>query len=119
MRPLVCPCWALPSTFSWGFWSSFYVDTVHLVNQLNFATHLIILGQILVFAPKEFFEGQRLPLYGLLVACVLPCLGLMRALIAEEGQEWAETHLFYGCRLITSILFVHMLLSRGDGRGQH
>lgn len=106
---------------SWAFLFSFYIDNdrIYLLDQVSFFLLLIIFLQVLLYGPKEFFAGQRLPFYGLLVACTVPCLGLLRALIDEEGRKWTHNQLFYGFTLITSILFVQMLLSRGDSRGQH
>ena len=104
---------------AWALLFSFYVSTVYLVDQVSFFMHFVILFQVIVYGPKEFFAGQRVPLYVLLVICTVPTLGLVRALIDEEGRQWSHNQLFYAFMLVTSILFVHMLLSRGDARGQN
>lgn len=106
-------------TTAWGFWFSFYVSKIYFVQPVYFIVQSVILGQLIMFGPNEFFAGHRLPFYGMLVAAVLPSLGLVRALIDEEGRSWCHDQLFYAIAMITNVLFVHMLLSRGDARGQH
>lgn len=106
--------------FTWSFWFSVYVDTVYLWDQITCLLHLVLLAQAIWHGHKEFFAaGERAPFYGLIGVCLIVSLGLMRAVIDEEGRQWAHNELYYGCMFLTSILFVQMLLSRGDARGQH
>ena len=112
------PLPALVLQCAWGFWFSFYAKDIEFDDQIYFILHLIMLGQLMVFGHKEFFAGQRLPLYGLVVAFLLPSVALMRAFIDEEGSSWTHNEVWYGVMCLTSILSVPMLLSRRDTRGQ-
>ena len=116
------PLLGLILNFSWSFSFSIPGRTVihvYFVDQVYFLLSLIILFQVIFFGTKEFFDGRRLPLYGLITVTLIPSMGLMHALVTEEGRPWAHNQLFYIVMLITSFLFLHMLLSRGDARGQH
>ena len=104
---------------TWGFWFAFYVSKIYLIQPIYFLVQCIILGQLSVFGPNEFFAGYRLPFYGMLMTSLLSSLALMKTFIDEEGRKWSHSQLFFAIMFITNVLYVHMLLSRGDSRGQH
>jgi hypothetical protein len=101
------------------FWFSFYTSKVYTMTQIYFFFQCILLGQLMAYGPREFFGGYRLPFYGMLATCLLPCLGIMVTIIDEEGRKFSNNQLWYGIMFVTNVSFVHMLLSRGDARGQH
>ena len=113
------PIVALVLHISWDFWFSFYTTNVYTMDQVALLLDLAIMFQVLVFGHEEFFGGQRLPLYGLLSVCLTLSLGLTKAVIDEEGAPWSHSQLWYGYMFVTSVLFIPMLLSRGNARGQN
>lgn len=126
------PILGLILNLCWSFLFTFDVDGANRADPIMLALHLIILLQVIWYGPKEFaFGGTNAennsisnkfrtgwPLYLLLVGCTVPCLGLMGALVQEEGWDWSHNQLFYLLQLITAVQFLSMLASRGNARGQ-
>ena len=114
------PLMGLVLNISWSFWFGFYVKNVGWWENLNFWVELVLLGQTLFYGPKEFFDGQqKLPFYGLVCLLMVPSLGLVKAVIDEQGRRFAHNQLFYVIFLISSMQYVPFILSRGNARGQN
>ena len=112
------PVTALCANVSWEFIFSFlypHAPPQNYINKIWFAFDLVILFQTVRFG-RAVFEPARLFYPALVLGLVLNFGAILT--ITFEFNDWDGKYAAFGQNLMMSVLFVAMLLKRGDVKGQ-
>jgi hypothetical protein len=115
------PLAALCANLSWEFIFAFVYPhdlPQRAVNVVWFSFDLVILGQVLLYGPREFGNLSRRLFYAGLALALGTAFGAVLA-TTLEFDDFDGAYSAFGQNLMMSILFVTMLYSRGSLRGQN
>ena len=87
------------------------------INYLWFFLDTVIVFQFLKYGKKEFPKFSRTQFYLVFILGVSVSFPLIYS-INDEFDDWSGAYAAFGQNLMMSILFIPMLLSRNDLRGQ-
>ncbi len=113
------PLAALCVNLSWEFIFAFVYPhdlPQRAVNVVWFSFDLVILGQLLLYGPREFGNLSRWLFYAGFALALGTAFGVMLA-TTLEFDDFDGAYSAFGQNLMMSILFVTMLYSRGSSRG--
>jgi hypothetical protein len=114
------PLAALCANLSWEFIFAFVYPhdlPQRAVNVVWFSFDLVILGQVLLYGPREFGNLSRRLFYAGFALALGTAFGAVLA-TTLEFDDFDGAYSAFGQNLMMSILFVTMLYSRGSLRGQ-
>jgi hypothetical protein len=114
------PLAALCANLSWEFIFAFVYPhdlPQRAVNMVWFSFDLVILGQVLLYGPREFGNLSRRLFYAGFALALGTAFGAVLA-TTLEFDDFDGAYSAFGQNLMMSILFVTMLYSRGSLRGQ-
>src|SRR5215217_7429650 len=114
------PLAALCANLSWEFIFAFVYPhdlPQRAVNVVWFSFDLVILGQLLLYGPREFGILSRRLFYAGFALALGTAFGAVLA-TTPEFDDFDGAYSAFGQNLMMSILFVTMLYSRGSLRGQ-
>jgi hypothetical protein len=114
------PMAALCANLSWEFIFAFVYPhdlPQRAVNVVWFSFDLVILGQVLLYRPREFGNLSRRLFYAGFALALGTAVGAVLA-TTLEFDDFDGAYSAFGLNLMMSILFVTMLYSRGSLRGQ-
>ena len=114
------PLAALCANLSWEFIFAFVYPhdlPQRAVNVVWFSFDLVILGQVLLYGPREFGNLSRRLFYAGFALALGTAFGAVLA-PTLEFDDFDGAYSAFGQNLMMSILFVTMLYSRGSLRGQ-
>lgn len=114
------PLAALCANLSWEFIFAFVYPhdlPQRAVNVVWFSFDLVILGQLLLYGPREFANLPRRLFYAGFALALATAFGAVLT-ITLEFDDFDGAYSAFGQNLMMSILFVVMLYSRGSLRGQ-
>jgi hypothetical protein len=114
------PLAALCVNLSWEFIFAFVYPhdlPQRAVNVVWFSFDLVILGQVLLYGPREFGNLSRRLFYAGFALALGTAFGAVLA-TTLEFDDFDGAYSAFGQNLMMSILFVTMLYSRGSLRGQ-
>ena len=123
-RTYAMPFLALAMNITWEFLFTFVYPSVggimqESINAVWFAADIAILAVFVKFwrsdYPKHLPESYFWPMFVFAFAMVTP---MMVATVSVFGRENGSVYTAYIDNLIMSVLFLSMLLRRGDRRGQ-
>jgi hypothetical protein len=115
------PLAALCVNLSWEFIFAFVYPhdlPQRAVNVVWFSFDLVILGQVLLYGPREFGNLSRRLFYAGFALALGTAFGAVLA-TTLEFDDFDGAYSAFGQNLMMSILFVTMLYSRGSLRGQN
>ncbi len=123
-RTFAMPFLALVMNITWEFLFTFASPSVgglmqESINAVWFAADVAILAIFLKYwrsdYPRNLPESYFWPMFVLAFAMVTP---MMMAIVAVFGRDDGSVYTAYVDNLIMSVLFLTMLIRRGDRRGQ-
>jgi hypothetical protein len=123
-RTFAMPFLALAMNITWEFLFTFAYPSVgglmqETINLIWFAADIAILAVFLKYwrtdYPKHLPESYFWPMFIFAFAMVTP---MMAATVSVFGQEDGSVYTAYVDNLVMSVLFLSMLIRRGDRRGQ-
>jgi hypothetical protein len=119
-RTFGMPLVALCANISWEGVFSFIVPqslTQLYINYAWFILDLFIVFQFLRYGKSEFNNISNKMFYAVFLLALVTAFGLILS-ITYEFKDWQGSYAAFGQNLIMSVLFIAMLFSRGNLRGQ-
>ena len=119
-RTFGMPLVALCANISWEGAFSFIVPqslTQLYINYAYFILDLFIVFQFLRYGKSEFNDISNKMFYAVFLLALVTSFGLILS-ITYEFKDWQGSYAAFGQNLMMSVLFIAMLFSRGNLRGQ-